>query len=49
MDLLLAICSLSLNDEISEVNGLVFGISTTAVTPPQAADSEPVFQSSLCG
>ena len=36
-------------EEISEVNGLVFGISTTAVTPPQAADSEPVFQSSLCG
>src|SRR4029078_9399337 len=30
------------------VNGLVFGISNTAVTPPSTAPREPLSRSSLC-
>ena len=41
--------TLSLNVSKSDVKGLVFGMSTTAVTPPAAADCEPLAQSSLCG
>ena len=48
-DLEEAIETFSLKVSTSDVKGLVFGISTTAVTPPHAADSEPLFQSSLLG
>ena len=43
-DLEEAIETFSLKVSTSDVKGLVFGISTTAVTPPHAADSQPLFQ-----